>query len=135
MSIERNFESRPLPLPPIPGSLEAEASVPSLLRRMIFGRPQSSPIVDSEDTEHAIQEESEEFTPVDTAANTDIYIKNVNLLLNGAPLQSLSTEDAKRDFDYSQYFLFLKATGCVQTGFSHGIGNFENIFRNILVLK
>ena len=110
-------------MPPIPGSQEAEASIPSVLQRMIFGRPPSIPIGVSEDTEHVIPEQFEECTSVNAPAANDVYLKNVNLLLNGAPLQSLSCEDGKRDFDYSQYFLFLRATGCVQTGFSHGIGN------------
>ena len=50
------------------------------------------------------------------AAADDIYLKSVKLLLNGSPLQSLSSEDASRDFDYSNYFMFLKTTGCIKTG-------------------
>ena len=102
---------------------------------MIFGRPQSSQVGGSENIQHAIQEQSEETAAVDAAKADDIYVKNVNLLLNGAPLQSLSTEDAKRDYDYSQYFLFLKATGCVHTGFSHGIGNYAKIYRSVIWLR
>ena len=50
-----------------------------------------------------------------------IYLKNVQLLLNGAPLQSLSQENATVESDPARYFLFLRSSGCLQTGFANAI--------------
>ena len=44
------------------------------------------------------------------------YLKTVNLLLNGRPLQSLTAEPATEDESYAHYFQFLKTTGCVNSG-------------------
>lgn len=111
---QRSTSVRHLPLPTIPGSRATETSVPSFLRRMIFGAPE--PRMDVESEEQTSLGGNEELPTVSANADTDIFLKSVNLMFNGAPLQSLSNEDAQRDFDYSRYFLFLKATGCCQSG-------------------
>lgn len=107
-----------MPLPEIPGTSGERSNFPSMIQRMIFGRQQVIP----EAAVSSIDNQTAESDILPTAkANTDVYVKNVTLLFNGAPLQSLSSEDGSRDFDYSKYFLFLRSTGCVQSGFSHGI--------------
>ena len=97
-----------LPLPTIPDP-ENDSTMQSLLRR-VFGRPlqsrRNTPIQESLQDNSEQAEELLDFEEV--GADNDVYLKNVKLLLNGAPLQSLSSEDGERKFDYSQYFLFLK---------------------------
>ena len=100
-----------LPLPLIPDS--NDSTIPSLLRR-VFSRSSQPPTVSR--IQESPQEFSEESEDELEAAADDIYLKSVKLLLNGSPLQSLSSEDASRDFDYSNYFMFLKTTGCIKTG-------------------
>ena len=111
---QRSTSVRNLPLPTIPGSRPTETSVSSILRRMIFGAHEPRLEMDVESGEQGSLEEDAELPTGN--ANTDVFLKSVNLLFNGAPLQSLSNEDAQRDFDYARYFLFLRATGCCQSG-------------------
>ena len=50
------------------------------------------------------------------ASGGKVYLKSVNLLLNGKPMQSLTLEPATEKENYGHYYLFAKATGCVNSG-------------------
>ena len=102
-----------LPLPLIPDS--NDSTIPSLLRRVFSRSSQPTTVSRIQESPQEFSEESEDVLNLDEKAD-DVYLKSVKLLLNGSPLQSLSSEDASRNFDYLNYFMFLKTTGCIKTG-------------------
>ena len=55
-------------------------------------------------------------TNVHAFANTDIFIKHVDLRKDGASINSLSTIDASRVSSPCSYYQFAKVLGAVQTG-------------------
>ena len=50
------------------------------------------------------------------ASTGSTYLKSVNLLINGRPMQSLTLEPATLKENYGQFYLFAKTTGCVNSG-------------------
>ena len=66
--------------------------------------------------------------------NTKVWIKSSYMLLNGKTMSSLSTHDNQDDWAPNDYFMFAQQTGCVNTGFSHGISidSFMSVSNEIL---
>lgn len=54
-------------------------------------------------------------------ANDDVYVQSQQLYLNGRVMQSLSLDQNTPTRAVNDYYSFCLQTGCVQTGFSHGI--------------
>jgi hypothetical protein len=101
-----------IPLPCVP---EERASVfQTFIQR--FTSRRSSTNSEAEPAEPSIA-----YVNTNVQGGEKVYLKNVQLLLNGATLQSLSQENATVESDPARYYLFLRSSGCLQSGFANAI--------------
>ena len=103
----------PLPLPSVPEERE-ESFFQTFIQRFTSRRP-------STNSEAGPAEQNIAYANTNVQGGEKVYLKNVQLLLNGAALQSLSQENATVESDPARYYLFLRSSGCLQTGFANAI--------------